>query len=112
MTQPPYLPPSQPQDNPPSGQPPELPRKRLPQSQTDESSGGLQIQRPSSAPGIQTSSSPWRTNPSLPTKLEGAPSSPLRREVLIALNSMIGDPEALPGSPGPQSSPECLEVSL
>ena len=63
---------------------PKLPRRHPPPLQRDQSSGGSQIQRPSSEPGGLTSSSPQRTSPSLPDELEGTPSSSLRRALSIA----------------------------
>src|SRR6202000_1418334 len=104
---PPYLPPSQSLELPPSCPHSELPRRHPPPLQRDQSSGESQIQRPSSAPGGLTSSSPRRTNPSLPDELEGTPSSPLSRAVLIAPAPRQGE-----DPPGPQSSPRHLEESL
>ena len=63
---------------------PRAPRKASPLLQRDQSSGESQIQRPSSEPGGLTSSSPRRTNPSLPDEMGGTPSSPLSRAVSIA----------------------------
>ena len=95
---------------PPSCRSPELPRRHPLPLQRDQSSSGLQIQRPSSEPGGQISSSPQRTSPSLPDELEETPLSPLRGAVSIAPTLERGEDPLDPL--GLQSSPECLEVSL
>src|SRR6202000_1779733 len=106
---PPCLRPSRPQEPPPSDQLPQLPRRRPLPLQRDQLSGESQIQRPSSEPGGLTSSSPWRTSPTL----EDTPSSPPRREVSIAQGVESGShPPDSPGSPGPRSSLGRLEESL
>ena len=96
----------------PSQWPPSSPSTPCLQHWSTRSSGWLWTQKPSSPPDGQTSSSPLIASP-FPSKLmEGNAPAPQetsgRRFPKVELG---GELVPLPGSPGPQSSTKCLEVS-